>query len=58
MEPCTENFKLPEGNEAALIAAAQLTHRSFTDLTDINSFEHCLLDIKRSSQCSDEEWRS
>ncbi len=49
MEPYTENFKLPEGNEAALIAAAQLTHRSFNDLTDIANFEHSLLDTMKWS---------
>lgn len=49
MEPYTENLKLPEGNEAALIAAAQLTHRSFNDLNDIMDFEHCLLDTKKWS---------
>lgn len=45
----TENFKLPEGNEAALIAAAQLTHRSFNDLEDITNIEHCFADIKKWS---------
>lgn len=30
----TSTAKLPEGNEKALLSAAQLTHKAFTDLLD------------------------
>lgn len=51
-----EKVSLPEGDEAALIKAAQLVHSSYEDLQDVADPASLLLTTEKLSKADDEEW--
>jgi len=50
-------YPLPEGNEAALILAAQCAHQTFEELQDSPDIHSLFEQTKKLTLATEEEWR-